>query len=103
MEHTTGDRLKTALPALALGALVAGLVLAFAMGLPELASTVWTAKRLGRHVPAPAQLQGGFDHEAGDFVLDGVVNGGPGLFQPEILGAHRRDGEAFLKVLPELL
>lgn len=41
MEHTTGDRLKTALLALALGGLVAGLVLAFAMGRPELASTVW--------------------------------------------------------------
>lgn len=41
MDHTTADRLKIALLTVALGGLVAGLVLAFAMGRPELASTVW--------------------------------------------------------------
>ena len=41
MDHTTGSRLKIALLTVALGGLVAGLVLAFATGRPELASTVW--------------------------------------------------------------
>jgi heavy metal translocating P-type ATPase len=41
MDHSTGDRLKTALLTVAVGGLVAGLALAFAMGRPELASTVW--------------------------------------------------------------
>lgn len=41
MDHTTSDRLKIVLLTVALGGLVAGLVLAFAMGRPELASSVW--------------------------------------------------------------
>lgn len=41
MEHSTGDRLKTALLMVALGGLAGGLVLAYGFGRPDLASTVW--------------------------------------------------------------
>lgn len=41
MEHRTGDRLKTTLLVLALGGLITGLALAFAMGRPGLASAAW--------------------------------------------------------------
>lgn len=41
MEHSTGDRLKIALLVVAVGGLASGLVLAFGIGRPELASIVW--------------------------------------------------------------
>ncbi|MBB3980065.1 heavy metal translocating P-type ATPase [Rhizobium azooxidifex] len=41
MEHSTGDRLKTGLLLIAVGALASGLVLAFGIGRTELASNVW--------------------------------------------------------------
>jgi len=43
MEHSTGDRLKTALLMVALSGLAGGLVLAYGFGNPDLASTVWLA------------------------------------------------------------
>lgn len=43
MEHSTGDRLKTALLMVALSGLAGGLVLAYGFGSPALASTVWLA------------------------------------------------------------
>ncbi len=43
MEHSTGDRLKTALLVAAVGGLAGGLVLAFGIGRPKLASIVWLA------------------------------------------------------------
>lgn len=42
MEHSTGDRLKTALLGVAVVGLVGGLLLAYAMDRPDLASTTWT-------------------------------------------------------------
>ena len=41
MEHSLGDRLKILLLVVAVGGLVGGLVLAFQIGRPELASVVW--------------------------------------------------------------
>jgi heavy metal translocating P-type ATPase len=43
MEHSAGNRLKTALLVVALGGLAGGLVLAYLIGRPELASTAWLA------------------------------------------------------------
>jgi cation transport ATPase len=41
MEHSTVDRLKTALLMVALSGLAGGLVLAYGFGRPDLASTIW--------------------------------------------------------------
>lgn len=41
MEHSAGDKLKTALLAVAVAALLGGLVLAYVMDRPDLASTTW--------------------------------------------------------------